>query len=184
MVCPVMPPAARPHVRDGPARDVPADRARRRIAGGAQADGHEILILIELQRDGVGNDDQLTYGGARRRNLLGEFAAQQGRGDDGRGGAGERTVFEPREAIGQFVSERHRNPPGIPTHTGPPTSTRVGRWRPGERSGTASAVAPWLCVTAFRRGCPWPPRGREFGTRPPPHPGGGSPSPGPRPMTP
>src|SRR2546429_585053 len=153
MIVAVMPPVARPHVRDGPARDVPAHRARRRIAGGAQAAGHEILILIELQRDGVGNDDQLTDGGARRRNLLGEFAAQQGRGDDGRGGAGKRPVFEPREAIGQFVSERHRNPPGIPTHTGPPTSTRVGRWRPGERSGTASAVAPWLCVTAFRRVC-------------------------------
>src|SRR5256885_10089568 len=64
-------------------------------------------ILIELQRDGVGNDDQLNDGGARRRNLLGEFAAQQARGDDGRGGAGKRPVFEPREAIGQFRSGEH-----------------------------------------------------------------------------
>src|SRR5256886_12066566 len=88
-------------------------------------------ILIELQRDGVGSDDQLTDGGVRRSDLDREFAAQHDRGSDGRGGAGERPVFEPREATGQLEGKRHRIPQKIQTQTGPPTSTHVGRWRPG-----------------------------------------------------
>src|SRR5213079_2684518 len=74
----------------------------------------EILILIELQRNGVGSDDQLTDSGVRRSDLDREFAAQQDRGGDCRGGAGERTVFEPREATGQLEGKRHRTPPEDP----------------------------------------------------------------------
>src|SRR2546425_11832878 len=105
MVVAVMTTAARAHVREGPARDVPTDRARRRIARGAQADGLEILILIDLQRDDVGSDDQLIDGCVRLSDTDREFAAQEDRGGASRGGAGDRTVFEPREATGQLVGE-------------------------------------------------------------------------------
>src|SRR5207249_8042933 len=96
--------------------------------------------------------DQLTDGDVRRSDL-GELAAQPDRGGNGRGGADERPVFEPCEAIGQLVGERHRNPLEDPNanraaNVDPCRSLAARRaWR------TTSAVAPWLCVTAFRRLC-------------------------------
>src|SRR2546422_1334330 len=90
---------------------------------------------------------------SRLSNTDREFAAQQDRGGASRGGAGERTVFEPRETTGQLEGERHRIPPEDPNanraaNVDPCRSLAARRaWR------TTSAVAPWLCATAFRRVC-------------------------------
>src|SRR3989454_6309279 len=54
--------------------------------------------------------------------------------------------------------------------TGRQRSTRVDRWRPGGRGGVP-AVAPWLCVAAFRRLCSEQrAAGEGLARRQPPHP--------------
>src|SRR5207302_3593559 len=154
VVAAVVPPAARAHVRHASARRAPGDRAPRRIAGGTQADGEEILVLIELQRGGVRNDDQLTddcvLPGGGHRNL----AADDHGGSDSRGGANHGQVFEPRQPSGQLEGERHRQPPGIRTQAGPSTLDPSGRSLAARQAWRrVSAIAPWLCVAVFRRVC-------------------------------
>src|SRR6266853_1275608 len=67
--------------------------------------------------------------------------------------AAEETIFEKSETMRQLVSERHGAPPQGCKGNGPPRSTHVDPLAARQAWRTWSAVAPWLCVTAFRRLC-------------------------------
>ena len=101
-----MPPPLCAFVAEAAPARAPGDIHLSGVAGRREADRHEVLGLVWLQRDDLGRDDQPTD---RRRDELRDrlLAAHDRRGGRHHRHGSQRPGFEPGEATGQLVQEGH-----------------------------------------------------------------------------